>query len=474
MKVVTRFAPSPTGTLHLGSARTALFNYLFAKHYGGKFLLRIEDTDAGRSKQEHTNQLLEALDWLMLNPDDEIIYQSSRYERHREMAKQLVDAGYAYYCYYSMEDLQYQRQQAKDRGENFVFRSPYRDKTTEEVSGQELSETTPVIRLKVPENMEIALEDLVQGKVTVNTNEVDDLVLVRSDGSPTYNLAVVVDDHDMDITHIIRGDDHLNNSFKQVLIYKALGFELPDLAHIPLIHNQQGEKLSKREGASDVLKYKRLGYLSEAMNNYLLRLGWSHENEEIIDRARAEKLFSSHGLGKSPAKLDYDKLDYLNAHYIHHLEDSDFMYRLKPFLEADPKIREGHYNLDKQFLDNVAEAAPSIKKRVATLAQGAELSLIYHPEFWPSLPEEAKAILENADEELLARAKNMLRDLENFDKDSIQSSLKAFAAEENMKVGALMKPIRVIMTGMVNSPSIFELMAIIGKDKTMMRLNRYV
>ncbi len=473
MKVVTRFAPSPTGTLHLGSARTALFNYLFAKHYEGKFLLRIEDTDKERSKDHHTSQILEALNWLNIEADDEIVYQSKRIKRHQEVAKQLVNSGAAYYCYYSQDQLHAEKEEAIKSGKHYVFRSPWRDVDLSNYPKHKLPAENPVIRLKAPESEELIIEDLVQGKVSVNSEEIDDLVLLRSDGSPTYMLAVVVDDHDMDVTHIIRGDDHLNNTFKQALIYRALDIEMPDIAHIPLIHNNNGEKLSKREGASDVLQYKQKGYLSEAMSNYLLRLGWAHGDEEIIDRDRAIKLFGSHGLGKSPAKIDFSKLDFLNAHYIHNLEDKDFIDRLKPFITSALENYEG-LEFSKEFESNFEKAATSIKKRATTLMEAAELSIIYHPEFIPSPAEDAKEVLSQFDQDILTRAKKLISAIENFDKDNIESTLKTFAKDEGLKVGMLMKPLRVITTGMINSPSVFELIAILGRDKSLERISHYV
>ncbi len=311
MKVITRFAPSPTGYLHIGSARTAIFNYLFAKHYGGKFLLRIEDTDKARSTIEATNAILNGLEWLGVSHDDEIIYQSRRADRHGLVANDLVKKSKAYKCFSTQEDIEIERQKAIKKGESFLFKSPWRD-AEESAHPQNKSF---VIRLKAPREGKTIINDIIQGEVVVSNEILDDMVLLRSDGSPTYMLAVVVDDKDMDITHIIRGDDHLNNAFRQKLLYEACQWEVPVMGHIPLIHGQDGAKLSKRHGAVGIEWYRDEGYLPDALFNYLLRLGWSHGDEEIISKANAVEWFDGTHVGKSAARMDFEKLKYINGYW---------------------------------------------------------------------------------------------------------------------------------------------------------------
>jgi glutamyl-tRNA synthetase len=309
MKIITRFAPSPTGFLHIGGARTALFNYLFAKNNGGEFLLRVEDTDQKRSTNEAVDAILEGMDWLGLKHDGEIVFQSKNIDRHKQVALELLEKGEAYYCYTSAQELEEMRNEAEKKGEVFKFKSPWRDKTP-----SQKTDVKPVIRIKSPKQGETIINDLVQGEVRVANSELDDLVLLRSDETPTYMLAVVVDDHDMEISHVIRGDDHLTNAFRQKIIFDAMGWKAPEFAHIPLIHGSDGAKMSKRHGATSVMEYKAMGYLPEALRNYLLRLGWSHGNEEIISDAQAIEWFGLDHVGKSPSRFDFAKLDNLNKH----------------------------------------------------------------------------------------------------------------------------------------------------------------
>ena len=341
MSVVVRFAPSPTGYLHIGGARTALFNYLFAKNNSGKFLLRIEDTDKERSTTQAIDAILQGLDWLGLKHDGNYILQSKNIARHAEIANQLLEKNQAYLCYTSAEELEEMRQNAEKNGQVFRFKSPWRNKTLSQSSS-----VKPVIRLKAPLEGSTIIEDLVQGKTEVKNNELDDLVLLRSDGSPTYMLAVVVDDHDMEISHIIRGDDHFTNGFRQKIIYQAMGWNIPQFAHIPLIHGADGAKMSKRHGATSVIEYKNLGYVPEALRNYLLRLGWSHGNDEIISDEQAIALFNLTSIGKSPSRFDFAKLNHLNKHYIKNKSNDDLIVLVNDYLKQKTSS-ENHQKFSK-------------------------------------------------------------------------------------------------------------------------------
>ena len=326
--VVTRFAPSPTGFLHIGGARTALYNWLFARHNGGKFLLRIEDTDRKRSTQEAIDAILAGMQWMGLDYDGDAISQFARKERHAEVAKALLEAGHAYYCYASSEELTEARETARANGENFKG-DLWRDRQDEEKP----ADISPTIRIKMPREGSTIIEDKVQGRVEVANSTLDDMILLRSDGTPTYMLSVVVDDYDMGVTHVIRGDDHLNNSFRQIALYKAMNWDLPTYAHIPLIHGPDGKKLSKRHGALGVEAYEEMGFLPEAMRNYLLRLGWSHGDDEIITTEQAIEWFNLESVGASASRFDFDKLDYLNSHYINLLSDDQYLSILATDLE---------------------------------------------------------------------------------------------------------------------------------------------
>ncbi len=364
MTVRTRFAPSPTGPLHIGGARTALFNYLFSRHHGGKFLLRVEDTDRARSTDEYTHLILDSLAWLDLSPDEPPLFQSTRAARHAEVARQLLDAGHAYRCYCTAEELKAMRERAAAEGRPPRYDGSWRDRDPAEAP----KGVIPAIRLKAPRYGETVVEDLVQGTVRVANAELDDMIILRSDGSPTYLHAVVVDDHDMGITHVIRGDDHLTNTFRQVQIYQAMGWPTPRFAHIPLIHGQDGAKLSKRHGAVSVLEFREQGYLPEALCNYLLRLGWGHGDAELISRDEAIRLFDLDGVGRAASRMDYAKLTHLNGVYLRQADDG----RLTEEVLARLAGREGLV-LDEAAVARIRTLMPGLKERAKTLVELAEL-----------------------------------------------------------------------------------------------------
>ena len=363
MTVVTRFAPSPTGFLHIGGARTALFNWLFARHHGGTFLLRIEDTDRARSTEAAVEAILDGLKWLELDWDGDAVSQFERRGRHAEVAHQMLAAGHAYRCYASPEELEAMRAEQKATGQPMRYDGRWRDRDPAEAPAG----ISPVIRLKAPQEGETVLADHVQGEVRVQNAQLDDMVLLRADGTPTYMLSVVVDDHDMNVTHVIRGDDHLTNTFRQIQIYRAMGWDLPQFAHIPLIHGADGAKLSKRHGALGVDAYRDMGYLPEAVRNYLLRLGWGHGDDEIISTEQAIEWFDLGGIGRSPSRFDFAKLDNLNAHYMRLADDARLVSLIVPLIEAKSG---GHVSSEAR--DLLTRAMPGLKQRAKTLVELAD------------------------------------------------------------------------------------------------------
>ena len=463
MTVITRFAPSPTGFLHIGSARTALFNYLFAKKNKGKFLLRIEDTDKERSTQGATKAILESLQWLGLDYDDEVVYQSTRDVRHQEVAHDLVKAGKAYFCFSSQDEIEALRGEALAKKEHFIFSSPWREADVT----KHPKDIKPVVRLKAPREGVTIVKDLLQGDVVVQNAGLDDMILLRSDGSPTYMLAVVVDDHDMGITHIIRGDDHLSNAHRQQILYEALGYMVPAMVHIPLIHGPDGAKLSKRHGALGTMSYKEMGYLPEALCNYLLRLGWGHGDDEIITRDKAIEWFGIEGLGKSPARLDFNKMKYLNAQYLRQKNDSELSNIVISMIEEDHKIS----NVSK---DNILKAVPSLKPRAELLTDLKQMAMMYVIDFPINISDEARQIILETDDNLLKHVKEVLAGLQEFSKDSIQEKLKEVADERGMKPGGLMHFIRAFIAGDIKSPSVFEMIEILGPQQSLHRLKKLI
>lgn len=450
MSVIVRFAPSPTGYLHIGSARTALFNYLFAKHHNGKFLLRIEDTDKVRSTDAAIAAIINGMKWLNLDHDGDIVLQSTREARHAEIAHELVARGGAYYCYETAADLQELKEQAQKHGQHQAFRSKWRDK---EYSGNE----KPVIRLKVPNTGKTIINDLVQGKVEIANDHIDDLVLLRSDGTPTYMLACVVDDYDMKITHVIRGDDHLSNTVKQILLYQAMGWPVPEFAHIPLIHGMDGAKLSKRHGALGVEAYQEMGYLPEALCNYLLRLGWSHGNDEIISREQAVEWFDIKDVNKAAARLDFAKMDNVNAHYIKQADNTRLVSLIAPYL---PKSSAA-----------TLTAMDSLKLRAKTIKELAHsaMPLISGP---VEIEPEALAILKNSDHNLLQETIKIIEAISPWQKHSIEEAIKNYATSKDIKLNQIMQMLRAFITGRTASISVFEIMSLLSKDEIIARISK--
>ncbi|MEY4463797.1 MAG: Glutamyl-tRNA synthetase [Pseudomonadota bacterium] len=457
--IITRFAPSPTGFLHIGSARTALFNYLFARHYNGKFLLRIEDTDKERSTEAAVEAIFSGLKWLGLNWDGEVIFQSKRNDLYKEAALKLLAEGKAYYCFTSQEEIEKQRQKALESKQHFIFNSEWRDKDPSTYP----TDIKPVIRLKTSRDGSIKVHDTLQGDIVIENSHIDDMVLLRSDGNATYMLAVVVDDHDMGITHIIRGDDHLTNAARQIAIYQAFGYEVPSMTHIPLIHGADGAKLSKRHGALGVEAYKDMGYLPESLCNYLLRLGWSHGDDEIISMDQAIKWFNLDSLGKSPSKLDFAKMNSLNAHYLRMLDNDSLTSKTVEILRQNYKVNEKEIGYIKQ-------AMQSLLVRSETLLDLARLSQIYLIDSPITYEEDAKEIIENCDKDLIKQVIESLNKLEQFDKESVQNKFKEIAAANGLKLNDIMKPVRALITGMTASPSVFEIAEILGKENILERI----
>ncbi|HEX6603410.1 MAG TPA: glutamate--tRNA ligase [Sphingomicrobium sp.] len=452
--VVTRFAPSPTGYLHIGGARTALFNWLFARHHGGKFLLRIEDTDRVRSTKEAIDAILDGMRWLGLDWDGHEYYQSQFWSRHAEIAHRLLDRGHAYRCYMTQEELAAQRELAAKERRPFRINSPWRERT-DYPAGEPF-----VIRLKAPQEGETVIEDRVQGRVTVQNAEIDDFILLRSDGTPTYMLAVVVDDHDMGVTHVIRGDDHLNNAFRQLAIIRAMSWPEPTYAHVPLIHGSDGAKLSKRHGALGVDAYRdELGMLPEAVSNYLLRLGWGHGDDEIISRQQAIEWFDLDHVGKSPSRFDFKKLENLNGHYLREAEDERLATLIAPRLGLAG---------DQAAL--LVRAMPELKARAHTvneLAEGARFLFASRP---LDVDEAAAALLTAESRGLLGSAHERLAALAKWEPASLEAAIRDVAEAAGVKLGKLAQPLRAALTGRTTSPGIFDVLALLGREESLSRL----
>jgi glutamyl-tRNA synthetase len=460
MTVRARFAPSPTGLLHIGSARTALFNYLFACHHGGEFLLRIEDTDRERSTDAATRIIIEGLEWLGITPDQPPVFQSTRLARHAEIARQMLAAGHAYRCYCTAEELRQMREQAIAEGRSPRYDGRWRDRDPAEAPPG----VGPAIRLKAPRDGETVVEDLVQGPVRVANAELDDMIILRSDGTPTYNHSVVVDDHDMGITHVIRGDDHLTNTFRQVQIYQAMGWDLPHFAHIPLIHGPDGAKLSKRHGAVSVLEFREQGYLPEALCNYLLRLGWGHGDAEVLDRDEMIRLFDLDGVGRAPSRMDYAKLTNLNGHYIRHADDDRLTREVLERLAHRTDLALG-----SRAADRIRALMPALKERAKTLVELADgAAFLARPLPLPMEPKAASL--------LTPEVRLMLRDVAGalatteFTPLAIDGALRAFAEASGRKLGQVAQPLRAALTGSTASPGIDATLAALGKEEALARL----
>jgi glutamyl-tRNA synthetase len=459
MTIRTRFAPSPTGYLHIGTARTALFSWLFARHHGGKALLRIEDTDKARSTQAAVDAIYHGLAWLGLDWDEEPVLQSSRAARHQQVALELLEKGCAYKCYATPEELEEMRHTAQAEGRTTFYDRRWREPQQATPQG-----IPPVIRLKMPLEGETVIADAVQGRVTVANSQLDDFVLLRSDGSPTYMLSVVVDDHDMGITHIIRGDDHLNNAFRQYHLFQAMEWDIPVFAHIPLIHGADGAKLSKRHGALGVESYHQMGFLPEAICNYLLRLGWGHGDAEIISREQAINWFSLEKIGKAASRFDMAKLTALNAHYMKEKPPQELYALLEPFLF------EKYHGLSGEQEHWLRQGLPALQERGKTMLELADMAGIYAgmPPF--TLTEKGKAAWTVEVKAQLSTLEQALASVAPWDKETLEHTLKAFAEAHGLKLGAVMMPLRLALTGDMASPSVFEIMAILGKAETLFRV----
>lgn len=457
--VVTRFAPSPTGFLHIGGARTALFNWLYARGRGGKFLLRIEDTDRARSTPEATEAILKGLTWLGLDWDGEAISQFERAPRHSVVAHEMLARGHAYKCFATQPEIEAYREAARSEGRSTLFQSPWRDS-----DATSHPDAPYVIRLKAPRSGETVIEDAVQGRVVFGNDQLDDMVCLRSDGTPTYMLAVVVDDHDMGVTHIIRGDDHLNNAARQAQIYHAMGWDVPVFAHIPLIHGEDGKKLSKRHGALGVEDYQRMGYPAAALRNYLARLGWSHGNDEFFSDAQALEWFDLPAINRAPARLDLKKLDHLTAQHFSQMEDAAALKELELYLAAT-----GADPLTEQQKEGLIRAMPIVKdkaKNFGQIIEKAHFILASRP-----LEPDAKAAAALSDvsrsilEELTPQLQNV-----SWAREGLEAIVSECAASHQMGLGKLAQPLRAALAGRMVSPSVFDMMLILGREETLARL----
>ncbi|MEL6504733.1 MAG: glutamate--tRNA ligase [Pseudomonadota bacterium] len=467
--VVTRFAPSPTGYLHIGGARTALFNWLFARANGGKMLLRIEDTDRARSTQEAVDALLDGLSWLGLDWEGEPISQFSRVERHREVVETLLANGQAYRCYATPAELDEMREKARAEKRPPRYDGRWRDRDPADAP----EGIAPVIRIKSPREGETVVQDVVQGEVRFPNKDLDDLVLMRSDNTPTYMLAVVVDDHDMGVTHIVRGDDHLTNAARQTIIYNAMGWDVPQMAHIPLIYGPDGAKLSKRHGATGAEAYRAMGYLPEALRNYLVRLGWAHGDEEFFTTEQLDNIFTLDAIGKSPSRFDFAKLENMNGHYIRNAGDADLVARLHALL---PELEDGAIFADRWNEVRAAQletAMPELKERAKTLVELLEGARFLFAERPLAMDEKATKILEGDDaagRAVLALLVPELEQVESWALETVEEAVRAFTKAQNLKLGKVAQPIRAALTGTTQSPGVFDVMAVLGRDECLARL----
>ena len=458
--VVTRFAPSPTGFLHIGNARTGLFSWLYARHNGGKALLRIEDTDKKRSTQEAIDVILDGLDWLGLEFDGETVYQSQRADRHAEVARKLLEAGHAYKCFATPDELAEMREQQKAAKKPLRYDGRWRDRDPSEAS-----EGAPyTIRIKTPEGGETVIEDAVQGRVKVDNREIDDFILLRADGSPTYMLAVVVDDMDMGCTHIIRGDDHLNNAFRQIQVIRAMqgveeGWDEPVYAHVPLIHGNDGAKLSKRHGALGVRDYREMGILPEALFNYLLRLGWGHGDQEEFSREEAIALFDIDAVGKGPSRFDMKKLLNMNGNYIRKADDARLASLVAPLIgpEADEKL--------------LTQAMPELKTRARDLNELADGAAFLFKQRPLELTEKAASLLDEEARARLSAISDRLQEETDWTIEALEANLKAYAEELELGLGKLAQPLRAALTGQTTSPGIFDVLVLLGREESLARID---
>jgi glutamyl-tRNA synthetase len=466
MTVVTRFAPSPTGFLHIGGARTALFNWLYARGRGGKMLLRIEDTDRERSTQAAIDAILDGLKWLGIGWDGDAIYQFARAARHREVVDALIATGHAYRCYASPEELTLMREAARREGRAKLYDGRWRDRDP----GDAPPGVKPAIRLKAPLTGEIVIEDQVQGRVVWQNENLDDLVLLRSDGTPTYMLAVVVDDHDMGVTHVIRGDDHLTNAARQKQFYDALAWPVPVMAHIPLIHGPDGSKLSKRHGALGVDAYRALGYLPEALRNYLVRLGWSHGDQEIFSTEEMIAAFDLPQIGRSPARFDFAKLESLNGHYIRQSSDAGLLDAIDQLLPHVAGGAELAAKMTPALRQQLLAAMPSLKERAKTLIDLIDSASFLLADRPIPLDDKAIALLTPEARDILHDIAADLTGVETWTPETTEQAVRAFAERKGAKLGAVAQPLRAALTGRSTSPGIFEVLSVLGKPESLARL----
>lgn len=464
--VVTRFAPSPTGYLHIGGGRTALFNWAYARRMGGTMLLRIEDTDRERSTAAAIDAIIEGLTWLGLDWAGEPVSQFGRADRHRQVAEELLAQGKAYRCYCTPQDLEAMRARAEAEKRPIRYDGTWRDRDPSEAPVG----VKPAIRFKAPQEGETVIEDAVQGRVVIPNKDLDDLIILRSDGNPTYNLSVVVDDHDMGVTHIIRGVDHLTNAARQTQIYMAMGWRVPHMSHIPLIHGPDGAKLSKRHGALGVEAYRAMGYLPEAMRNYLARLGWSHGDDEIFSTDQLVEWFNLESIGKSAARFDFAKLENLNGHYIRHTPDDRLLAQFIDFLphaEGGPEMKA---KIDEAMMAKLLRAMPGLKDRAKTLVElmkGAQFLFAQRP---LAMDEKAQQIIRDGGAEVLAGVLPVLRNVENWLAHDIETAVKSHAEAQGLKLGKVAQPLRAALTGTSTSPGIFDVLEVLGREESLARL----
>ena len=458
-QVVTRFAPSPTGYLHIGGARTALFNWLYARGRGGKFLLRIEDTDRERSTPEATAAILKGMEWLGLDHDGEVISQFERADRHAEVANQLLAEGKAYKCFATQEEIQTFRDEARAAGKSTHYRSPWRE------AAEDSHPDAPfVVRIKAPKDGSTVIKDEVQGDVTIRNDQLDDMILLRSDGTPVYMLAVVVDDHDMGVTHVIRGDDHLNNAARQMMIYDAMGWDVPVWGHIPLIHGGDGKKLSKRHGALGVEEYQAMGYPAAGMRNYLARLGWSHGDDEFFTDAQAQEWFGMNGIGKSPARFDFKKLENLCGQHMAATEDAAVLHELEAFLAATGE--EALTEAQNVVLRKALYCTKTGAKTFPQLIEKSRFALASRP---IDVEEKAAKHLDDVSRGILKELTPHLQNV-SWTRDELEATANQFAEAQGMKFGKLAGPLRAALAGRAATPSVFDMMLVLGQDETLARL----
>ncbi|HEX2126008.1 MAG TPA: glutamate--tRNA ligase [Thermoleophilaceae bacterium] len=465
MSVVTRFAPSPTGFLHIGGARTALFNWLYARRHGGRMLLRIEDTDRERSTEAAIRAIVDGLTWLGLTWDGDVVYQFSRAARHKEVAESLLAQGRAYYCYATQQELEEMRETARREGRPLRYDGRWRDRDPAEAPAG----VQPVIRLRAPTEGETVVEDAVQGRVVWQNKDLDDLVLLRSDGTPTYMLAVVVDDHDMGVTHVIRGDDHLTNAARQTQIYQALGWTVPSMAHVPLIHGPDGTKLSKRHGALGVEAYRSMGYLPAALRNYLVRLGWSHGDQEIFPEDEMIAAFDLGSIGRSPARFDFAKLENLNGYYMRQSGDEELVRALEAILPEIGPPRGLGTRFEPALRAKLLAAMPGLKERAKTLVELLDSAYYLYAARPLALDDKAAALLADG-RQRLAGITPKLEAVEDWTVPLIEEAVRAHADSVGAKLGQVAQPLRAALTGRATSPSLFDVMAVLGKDESLARL----